>query len=149
MRHYLVAALLSLALVTGAQAAVGGVYKWTDEHGVIHYDDQNLLAKRLTRGDIAKREVAAEASATVPAAFVTDVKRRCEALRDRTRAYQQANQLYGRDPSGNVYKMSVAQSSLVVAELERDKTRYCRPEAARLIYNEPRKSPAAKAARAR
>lgn len=126
---------LALALPLAAGAA-GSVYKWVDAQGVVHYDDQSRLAERLTRQSIARRFIAGEASATAPAELVTEVQRRCADLRERAAGMAQSTVLYGRDPAGNVYRLSERQMALERAEADQARDYYCRDDAARLIYEE-------------
>ena len=126
---------LALALRLAAGAA-GSVYMWVDAHGVVHYDDQSRLAERLTRQSIARRFIAGEASATAPAELVTEVQRRCADLRERAAGMAQSAVLYGRDPAGNVYRLSERQMALERAEADQARDYYCRDDAARLIYEE-------------
>lgn len=126
---------LALALPLAAGAA-GSVYKWVDAQGVVHYDDQSRLAERLTRQSIARRFIAGEASATAPAELVAEVQRRCADLRERAAGMAQSTVLYGRDPAGNVYRLSERQMALERAEADQARDYYCRDDAARLIYEE-------------
>lgn len=126
---------LALALPLAAGAA-GSVYKWVDAQGVVHYDDQSRLAERLTRQSIARRFIAGEASATAPAELVAEVQRRCADLRERAAGMAQSAVLYGRDPAGNVYRLSERQMALERAEADQAHDYYCRDDAARLIYEE-------------
>ncbi|ROH93519.1 DUF4124 domain-containing protein [Stagnimonas aquatica] len=126
---------LALALPLAAGAA-GSVYKWVDAQGVVHFDDQSRLAERLTRQSIARRFIAGEATATAPAELVTEVQRRCADLRERAASMAQSTTLYGRDPAGNVYRLSERQMALERADADQARDYYCRDDAARLIYQE-------------
>ena len=130
------AALLLCLLAPLAQAA--GVYKWVDDKGITHFDDQNLLGERLTRQNINQREVPAQASAIAPPEFVAEVQQRCTDLRERAQSYRQATEIYARDPFGNTYKLSPTQMTLERAGLDREKNRYCRPDAAAKLIAEER-----------
>lgn len=129
---------LSLYLAATAAESAGGVFKWVDARGIVHYDDHSLLAERLTRATIARGVVAADAKATVPADFVAEVARQCEDLRQRSASYAQARELYGRDPAGNQYRFSGYQMALERATLAAESRRYCRPLAAQYILSEAR-----------
>ncbi len=134
MRHR-ACLLLGLALPLAAGAA-GSVYKWVDAQGVVHFDDQSRLAERLTRQSIARRFIAGEATATAPAELVVEVERRCVDLSERAAGIAQANALYGRDPAGNVYRLSERQVALERAEAVQARDYYCRDDAPRHIYEE-------------
>jgi len=129
---------LSLLLGSAAQAAGGGVYKWVDRDGVVRYDDQSLLAERITRATIARGSVAADARATVPEELVAAVARQCADLQERADAYREARFVYGRDPVGNQYLFSDRQVALEVAGLQQQARRYCRPLAAQHLLAELR-----------
>lgn len=126
---------LGLALPLAASAA-GSVYKWVDAQGVVHFDDQSRLAERLTRQSIARRFIAGEATATAPAELVAEVQRRCTDLRERAAGMAQSTALFGRDPAGNVYRLSERQMALERAEADQARDYYCRDDAPRLIYEE-------------
>lgn len=127
--------LLGLALPLTAGAA-GSVYKWVDAQGVVHFDDQSRLAERLTRQSIARRFIPGEATATAPAELVVEVERRCADLRERAAGIAQAGALYGRDPAGNVYRLSERQMALERAEAAQARDYYCRDDAPKHIYEE-------------
>lgn len=132
--------LLGLALgpLGAASAAGGGVFKWVGRDGVVRYDDQSLLAERITRATIARGSVAADARATVPEELVEAVARQCSDLQERAAAYGAAQSVYGRDPVGNQYLLSPRQVALEVASLQQQARRYCRPLAAQHLLAELR-----------
>lgn len=129
---------LTLLLLTGAVHAAGGVFKWVDGHGVTHYDDQSLLAQRMTRATIARGYVAADPTATVSADYVAEVADQCTDLRQRSASFADARELYGRDPIGNQYRLSENQVALERARLAQETTRYCQPLAAQALLAEAR-----------
>lgn len=135
MNPALAALLLGLTL-QGPVEAAGSVFKWVDADGTTHFDDQSRLAERLTRSSIARRPIAAAASATVPADLIEAVRRRCEDLRARSHSMRGARELFGRDPGGNIYRLSERQVRLEQAAAEREQQRYCQPEAARRFHQE-------------
>jgi hypothetical protein len=105
-----------------------GVYKWIDRQGVTRYDDRSAdKAQRLTRADIELRKIPDVPSwlGTVPAETVAEAALRCQIAQEREQAYSTARSLYGRDPSGNVYPLSPAQTQLEIAVARRDGQRYC------------------------
>jgi len=134
------AALLTIGLLlaSAAQAIGGGVYKWVDRDGVVRYDDQSLLAERITRATIARGSVAADARATVPEDLVLAVAQQCADLPEHATAYREARHVYGRDPGGNQYLFSANQVALEVAGLQQQARRYCRPLAAQHLLAEVR-----------
>ena len=137
LRQWRRVCLCAIACLAGtAQAA--GVYKWVDRNGIVRYDDHSLLAERLTRASIARGAVAADAKATVPAEFVEEVAKQCSDLKERSDSYAGAREIFGRDPSGNVYRFSDRQQALEVAYLQQDTYRYCRPLAAQYLLMEAR-----------
>ena len=129
---------LLLLLLAGHAAAAGGVFKWVDARGVTHYDDQSLLAERMTRATIARGSVAADPTATVSPEYVRQVADQCADLRLRSASFREARELYGRDPAGNQYRLSENQIALERAQLAQETTRYCRPLAAQALLAEAR-----------
>lgn len=125
-------------LATVTAEAAGGVYRWTDRSGATRYDDNSLLAERLTRATIARSAVAADARATVPSELVAEVARQCSDYRERGDSYSEARVVYGRDPAGNQYRFSAYQVALEVARLDEEIHRYCRPLAAQYLLAEAR-----------
>ncbi len=130
--------LASLLWTLSATALAAGVYKWVDRQGIVHYDDRTLSAERLTRATIAKRAVAAEATARAPQDFVEDVARQCADVSTRSASYAEARELYGRDPVGNQYRFSDYQLALERARLAHETRRYCQPLAAEKLLAEAR-----------
>lgn len=130
--------LLPLLLLASPAQAAGGVFKWVDARGITHYDDQSLLAERMTRATIARGGVAADPAATVSADYVAEVAHQCADLRQRTTSFAGARELYGRDPVGNQYRLSTNQVELERARLAQETSRYCRPLAAQALLAEAR-----------
>lgn len=133
----IIAATLALASAS-AQATKGGVYKWIDGQGNVHYDDINLLAERITRAELSSHTVEAEPAIVVPDEFATEVKRRCTDFGERSQSYRNASEFYGRSPSGITYRMSANEVALAKAQVEKQRNRFCRDDAARLILKEDR-----------
>jgi hypothetical protein len=127
-----------LAIAPAAIAANAGVYRWFDDRGNLHYDDQNLLGERITRSTLNQREIAAEPALVIPPEFVEEVKLRCTDFSERAQSYRKAGEIYGRDPSGNSYQLSTQQAALARLDAERLKQRFCRNDAARKILLEER-----------
>lgn len=121
---------LCMAMAAGAS---GGVFKWVDARGIVHYDDYSLQAERLTRASIARGLVDADPKATVPAELVAEVAHQCSDLKERSASYASAQVLFGRDPVGNQYRLSNYQAALERAVLVQQSQRYCRPLAAQYI----------------
>lgn len=126
---------LCMAMAAGAS---GGVFKWVDARGIVHYDDYSLQAERLTRASIARGLVDADPKATVPAELVAEVAHQCNDLKARRASMAEARILYARDPVGNQYRLSDNQVALERAVLAQQTTRYCRPLAAQYILFEAR-----------
>lgn len=120
-------AVLLLALLPAAAQAAGGVFRWVDRGGVVHYDDQSLLQERMTRATIARGSVPADAKATVPVEFVVAVARQCQDLRERSNSYAEAAEIFARDPAGNQYRLSETQAALERARLAQDTRAFCGP----------------------
>lgn len=142
--------LLGLALLLLAtSASAASVYRWVDRNGVVHYDDTNSTGTRMTREYLAGRDIPEEPewSGTIPGDIVAEVRQRCSNARARLQEYRSAPQIYGRDPSGNVYALSPAQSRLMMAEIQAEADRYCAPGATRQAYAD--RIAAVKAERAR
>ena len=133
------ALLLTAALMASGLCSAGSVYRWVDKDGVVHYDDTNTVAERVTR-DIFDRDIPdrPDWDGVVPGQLVAEVERRCTHARERLVNYRGAPVIYGRDPSGNVYRLSDTQARLMVAEISDEVDRYCAPGAARRIYTERR-----------
>ena len=132
------AAAAALTVGSAAHAARGGVYKWTDDRGNIHYDDQSLLAERITRSTLADRTVEPEPEIKVPDDFIKEIKLRCTDFSERAHNYRMAGQIFVRDASGISYPLSDNQAALARAEASKLKTRFCRADAPRLILLEER-----------
>ena len=144
--------LASLLVVTpAALAANAGVYRWFDDRGNLHYDDQNLLGERVTRSTLNQREIAPEPALVIPPEFIEEVQLRCTDFSERAQNYRKASEIYGRDPSGNSYRLSSQQAAIARLDADRLKQRFCRQDAARKILLEERASrlAAAKAKAAR
>ncbi len=140
----LVATLLGQSATTQAR----GVYRWLDEDGRVHYDDMNSRGQRLTREYMARRKVPEQPdwAGTIPAEVVTEVRQRCANARSRLESYRSAPEIYGRDPSGNVYRLSDTQARLMLAEIRQESAYYCGDDAARRVLAD-RRAAAADAAR--
>lgn len=146
-----VAALMGLAamLALGTlRAEARSVYRWVDKEGVVHYDDTSLGAQRVTR-DIFKQDIPdrPDWDGVVPGELVAEVQQRCDHARERLANYGAAPVIYGRDPSGNTYRLSDTQARLMLAELREESDRYCGPDAPRRIYTERREQARAEAER--
>ncbi len=126
-------AVLSASFIQIASA--GGVYRWVDKNGVVHYDDTNTVAERVTR-DIFKQDIPdrPDWDGVVPPELVEEVAQRCSHARERLANYSAAPVIYGRDPSGNVYQLSSTQARLMLAEISAEADEYCGPDAPRRIY---------------
>lgn len=124
------ALILAVCVIGVAQAR--SVYRWVDRNGVVHYDDTNSGGQRMTREYLADRVIPDEPewAGVIPGDLVAEVRQRCDNARERLANYRTASEIYGRDPSGNVYRLSVRQARLMVAELQAESDRYCRPDAA-------------------
>jgi hypothetical protein len=127
------------ALLIGAANAhaVGAVYKWTDANGVTHYDDRSVVRGELiTREYMNQRQIdaAPDWTGTIPSDVVDEVKARCDAASSRLDDYRAAPRLYGRDPDGNVYRLSSRQSALLIEQTQREVRRYCAPDAVQQNY---------------
>ena len=142
--------LLACALLAATCAAsASSVYRWVDKNGVIHYDDTSSGGKKMTREYLDDRVIPEEPEwiGAIPAEFAAEVQQRCSNARERLINYRSAPEIYGRDPSGNVYALSPTQARLMLAEIQAESDRYCGPDAARRIYAE--RIAAVKAERAR
>lgn len=123
------AALLAAALLTAPFGdAKAAVYKGTDGNGQARYGDVNRDGgPALTQDDLRQRRIA-PAPAGEPQRSAADAAQRrleCQQLRDRLDGYRSAVQIYGRDPDGNVYALSPAQTGLLLLETERDRRQLC------------------------
>lgn len=138
----------SCLAATGA-APASSVYRWVDKNGVVHYDDTSSGGKKLTREYMEDRVIPEEPewAGVIPGEFVAEVLQRCSNAKERLANYRSAPEIYGRDPSGNVYKLSATQAHLMLAEIQGESDRYCRSDALRRIYAE--RIAAVKAERAR
>ena len=138
----LVAALASQCVVAQARS----VYRWVDEDGRVHYDDMNNRGQRMTREYMARREVPEQPdwAGVIPAEVVTEVRQRCANARSRLESYRSAPEIYGRDPSGNVYRLSDTQARLMLAEIRQESAYYCGDNAARRVHADRRAEDAAR-----
>lgn len=132
------ATLLSLTLSPALAQQSTSVYRWTDKDGVVHFDDKNSSGRRVTRDLLKDRAIPAHPSwsGRIPPAIVEEVRLACKIEQDRLHSYQSAAELYGRDPSGNLYRMSPRQASLEIAQLKKEVDYYCAPGAASRVYKD-------------
>ncbi len=134
-------ALALLLFISGAvpfAAQAAGVFKWVGPDGIVHYDDQHRLEQRLSWEYLNDRSIPSRLDATTPPAFIKAVAGDCLIARERADLLSTASELYGSDPSGNVYKLSARQQVLEAKFAERDIGRYCAPNAAERLYREMR-----------
>ncbi len=131
------AGLIVTVLFSGA-ASAASAYRWVDKNGIVHYDDTNSGGRKMTREYMEDRVVPEEPewAGVIPGEFVAEIQQRCSNATERLANYRSAPEIYGRDPSGNVYRLSNTQARLMLAEIQAESQRYCRPEAPRSIYNE-------------
>lgn len=130
-------ALVCAGGVIGA-ASAASVFRWVDKNGVVHYDDTSSGGEKMTREYLEDRKIAEqpEWAGVIPGDFVAEVQQRCSNATERLANYRSAAQIYGRDPSGNVYPLSPTQAKLMLAEIQAESDRYCRPDAPRRLYAE-------------
>ena len=140
--------VLACAAATGA-ATAASVFRWVDKNGVVHYDDTSSGGQKMTREYLDDRVIPdqPEWAGVIPGEFVAEVQQRCSNATERLANYRSAPQIYSRDPSGNVYALSPTQAKLMLAEIQTESDRYCRPDAPRRLYGE--RMAAVKAERAR
>lgn len=143
-----IALLAGVLVLAGSVAQARSVYRWVDENGRVHYDDINSRGQRLTREYMAKRDVPAQPdwAGVIPGELVAEVQQRCAHARERLKSYGAAPEIYGRDPSGNVYRLSDTQSRLMLAEIRGEADYYCGDQAARRVFAD-RKAEAQRQAR--
>lgn len=129
--------VLALLVAGGAwvgSASAAAVFKWLDRDGSVHYDDQHRFEQRLTQAYLSERRVPPKADATTPPAFIRAVDADCRLARERAEVTARASEVYGRDPFGNVYRLSPRQQLLERKVAERDIARYCAADAAERLY---------------
>lgn len=132
-------ALAILFAVVAQSAGAQSVYRWVDEQGRIHYDDLNSSrGQRVTREYMAKRSIPDEPDWTgiISGELVAEVRQRCDNARGRLKSYGDAPEIYGRDPSGNVYKLSPTQAHLMLDEIRQETAYYCGADAPRRVYED-------------
>ncbi len=130
-----VAALLWGA--TTAVSAAGGVYKWVDPQGQVHYDDQSLIrGTRLTQALLAARDIPADPaySGPVPAEWVAAFARDCALAKARGASLQQATEIYGITPDGDEFRYTESQRRLMMLETAQAAQAVCAPDAARRAF---------------
>lgn len=125
----------ALPLITSAVHA-RSVYRWVDENGRVHYDDINNRGQRMTREYMSKRVVQEqpEWAGIIPGELVAEVQQRCNSAKERLKSYGAAPEIYSRDPSGNVYRLSSTQSRLMLAEIQGEVDYYCGDKAPRRVF---------------
>lgn len=130
------AVLILLAVFWLQDAGARSVYRWVDKNGIVHYDDTQSAGEKMTREHFEGRDIPDQPEWTgiVPHAVVVDVQQRCANSRERLGNYRSAPVIYGRDPSGNVYQLSPAQSRLMLTEIQGEIDRYCADDAPRREY---------------
>lgn len=138
-RMFGVRLLLACAFAASSSGAgASSVYRWVDKNGLVHYDDTSSGGSKMTREYLEDRKIAEEPEwvGAIPGNFSAEVEQRCTNARERLANYRTAPQIYGRDPSGNVYPLSPTQQRLMLAEIKAESDRYCQPDATRRIYAE-------------
>lgn len=135
-----VGAVLLTAMLSSTSLQAAGVYRWTDRNGVVHYDDTSSAGQKLTRDFLEDRDIPAkpEWEGVIPGELIAEVEQRCAHAKERLVQYRSAPEIYGRDPSGNVYRLSPNQARLMVGEIQTEATHYCRPDAPRRVFAERR-----------
>lgn len=143
------AAIFCLAMLISAGAHAGGVYRWVDEHGNVHYGDRppaaassdqveieggpaptdidperREKARRLLKAlESERRQQQQEAErARVDAA---KAKQRCEAARERLALYERYGIMYDTDKDGNRVYFTDAQRDAVIADARKLVQRLC------------------------
>lgn len=139
------AAVLGAALLC-TPALAASVYRWVDRDGIVHYDDTHTGGRKMTRDYLDERVIPEkpEWEGVIPGELVAEIETRCVHAKERLVQYRAAPEIYGRDPSGNVYRLSPNQARLMISEIQTEAEHYCRPDAPRRIFAERRA--AAKAA---
>lgn len=146
MRCYLPTLCLAVVFASGAWA--GGVYKWVDEHGRVHYGDRpggpgarELRvpesappdadeASRLERRRHLLRAIEEEreqkrAEAARRKAEKERRARNCAVARDRLRSYRNAGYLYDLDREGRRRVLSDTERARAIADAERAVAYWC------------------------
>lgn len=142
------AALLLLGWVVSATA--GGVYKWVDENGRVHYGEhpptasqaQELQLKQDTSQGIGMEQERQQQQERLLRAFDEERaqketeqqkakeekakrKRYCAQARDNLRTYRDASRLYDLDSQGNRRILSDAEQAATIKKAEEDVRRWC------------------------
>ncbi|MGH8456692.1 MAG: DUF4124 domain-containing protein [Stenotrophobium sp.] len=128
-----------LLLIASVPLYAGSAYKWVDRDGVVHYDDKTTLnSQRLTHGYIESRDIPAQPdwAGVIPGDFVAQVALQCRNSQSRLASYENAREIYGRDPGGDVYLMSPHQARLMILETRRDVRSYCAADAAKTLWTQ-------------
>lgn len=139
MKRVAVVLLLGSALASFDSQA-RSVYRWVDKNGLVHYDDTSSGGTKMTREYMDDRVIPDEPEwkGVIPGDLVAEVRQRCSNAKERLANYRAAPVIYGRDPSGNVYTLSPTQARLMLAEIQAESDRYCRPDAPRRVFEERR-----------
>lgn len=145
-----IACAVTLALAAfAATTPAAGVYRWVDRDGIVHYDDTNTGGRKMTRAYMDDRVIpeTPEWEGVIPGELIAEVEQRCAHAKERLVQYQSAPEIYGRDPSGNVYRLSPNQARLMIGEIQTEASHYCRPDAPRRIFAERRAAAKAESTR--
>jgi hypothetical protein len=141
MRQWTGAALAAILLWAqcqfGVATAAGGVYKWVDAQGQVHYDDHSLVrGTRLTQALLADRRVAADPdySGPVPAEWVAAFARDCALAKARGETLLNAEAVYGITPDGDEFRYTDQQRRLMMLETAEAARSVCAPGAARAAF---------------
>ncbi|MGH8293119.1 MAG: DUF4124 domain-containing protein [Gammaproteobacteria bacterium] len=126
--------LLAAALFTTAALAQGGVYKWVDKNGNVHYSSVPTSATLAptaivnTADDSALAAHGAPSAASAVAALTTvkgDDSPACKTARETLAKYMSASYLYTLDKDGKQQKLDPEQQAAAVAQARNAVTQSC------------------------
>ncbi|MDH5472492.1 MAG: DUF4124 domain-containing protein [Gammaproteobacteria bacterium] len=138
-----------LLLISDSYSVYAEIYKWTDEHGIVHYTDKSVKNSEQMNisiddepGQTTKSEDRAEQRRKLVDAMEEDrkekeklkkeeqqqarsLKRKCQWARDQLRSYQTAGSLYNLDKDGKRVHLSDQDRQKVTSKLKAQIQKYC------------------------
>ncbi len=144
--------LAAVAMTVASGAFAGGIYKWTDEDGNVHYEDRPsgaateermaLSYRRTNPGSVqkqrqgvadsvaARQEARAKAdeaakSAEEEAAEAADNQKKCETYRARLQTFVQSRRLYRQDENGERVYLDEAETQKARENVEELIAEHC------------------------
>jgi hypothetical protein len=151
MRYQAIAFVLMLVLFAASTAAVGQIYKWTDEEGNVHFGDtpvgaeaekvaiqsrrtnaERVQAEVQARADAAAKAAEEEAAATPAGPTAEELQARaaerakkCDMYRERMARFVRSRRIYTEDENGERVYMNEEEMLAAREKVENQVQEYC------------------------